>query len=107
VLKELADMPIGVSALRNDGSLCAAGELLYANGDYRQVFEAYEARLRSFVDDKQNGARGFVSVFATKTRLGIGFRNLVMRTMDALPRSAELVMARSFTDDFVQPDYPM
>jgi hypothetical protein len=48
---------------------------------------AYEERLRSFVDDTQAGARSFVSVFATKSRLGIAFRSL--------------------TDNLMLPEYPM
>jgi hypothetical protein len=34
-----------------------AGELVCADGDYLRAFDAYEERLRSFVDDKQTGAR--------------------------------------------------
>jgi 2-polyprenyl-6-methoxyphenol hydroxylase-like FAD-dependent oxidoreductase len=84
-----------------------AGELVCADGDYRRAFDAYEERLRSFVDDKQTGARSFVSVFATKSRLGIAFRNLMMRTMNSLPWVADMFVARSLTDNLMLPEYPM
>ena len=83
-----------------------AGELLCADGDYRRAFAAYEARLRPFIEEKQAGAQKLVPVFATQTRLGIWFRNLVMRTMNFRPL-AELLLARSVLDDFELPDYPM
>ena len=85
----VGDAAACVSLLAGEGTGLAmteayvlAGELLCAKGDYRRAFDAYEARLRLFVDEKQRGARRFVSVFATKTPLGIGFRNLVMRAMN-------------------------
>ena len=110
----VGDAAACVSLLAGEGTGLAmteayvlAGELLCAKGDYRRAFEAYEARLRSFVDEKQRGASSFVSVFDTKTQLGIGFRNLAMRAMNALPRAAETLVARSLTDNLVLPNYPM
>jgi 2-polyprenyl-6-methoxyphenol hydroxylase-like FAD-dependent oxidoreductase len=83
-----------------------AGELACAGGDYRRAFDAYEARLRRFVEGKQASALKFLPVFATQTRLGIWFRNLVMRTMNFRPL-ADLVLTRSVRDDFELPNYPI
>jgi 2-polyprenyl-6-methoxyphenol hydroxylase-like FAD-dependent oxidoreductase len=83
-----------------------AGELACAGGDYRRAFDAYETRLRPFVEGKQATAQKFLPVFATQTRLGIWLRNLVMRTMNFRPL-ADLVLARSVRDDFELPNYPM
>ncbi|WP_319450584.1 MULTISPECIES: FAD-binding domain [unclassified Mycobacterium] len=83
-----------------------AGELACAGGDYRRAFDAYEARLRRFVEGKQAVAQKYLPVFATQTRLGIWFRDLVMRTMNVRPL-ADLVLTRSVRDDFELPNYPM
>jgi 2-polyprenyl-6-methoxyphenol hydroxylase-like FAD-dependent oxidoreductase len=83
-----------------------AGELACARGDYRRAFDAYEARLRPLVEQKQAAALKFLPVFATQTRLGIWFRNLAMRTMNFRPL-ADLVLTRSVRDDFELPNYPM
>ena len=83
-----------------------AGELVCAGGDYRRAFDAYEARLRRFVEGKQAAGRKFLPVFATQTRLGIWFRNLVMRTMNFRPL-ADLLLTRSVRDDFELPNYPI
>ena len=66
-----------------------AGELACAGGDYRRAFDRYETRLRPFVEGKQAAAQKFLPVFASQTRLGIWFRDLVMRTMN-LPPLADL-----------------
>jgi 2-polyprenyl-6-methoxyphenol hydroxylase-like FAD-dependent oxidoreductase len=109
----VGDAAACVSLLAGEGTGLAmteayvlAGELLCAHGDYRRAFDAYEKRLRPFVEGKQAAARKFVPVFATQTRLGIWFRNLVMRTMNVRPL-ADLLLARSVRDDFELPDYPM
>ena len=82
-----------------------AGELSCARGDYPRAFDAYEARLRRFVEGKQTAARKYVPVFATQTGRGIWFRNLMMRTMNFRPL-ADLVLTRSVRDDFELPNYP-
>ena len=83
-----------------------AGELACAGGDYRRAFDAYEARLRRLVEHKQAAAQKFLPVFATQTRLGIWFRDLVMRTMNFRPL-ADLLLTRSVRDDFELPNYPI
>lgn len=83
-----------------------AGELACAGGDYRRAFDAYETRLRPFVEGKQAAAQKLLPVFATQTRLGIWFRDLVMRTMNFGPL-ADLLITRSMRDEFEVPNYPM
>jgi 2-polyprenyl-6-methoxyphenol hydroxylase-like FAD-dependent oxidoreductase len=109
----VGDAAACVSLLAGEGTGLAmteayvlVGELLCAQGDYRRAFDAYEARLRRFVEGKQAAAQKFLPVFATQTRLGIAFRHLVMRTLNFRPL-ADLILARSLRDDFELPDYPM
>jgi 2-polyprenyl-6-methoxyphenol hydroxylase-like FAD-dependent oxidoreductase len=83
-----------------------AGELMQSRGDHRQAFAAYEAKLRPFIHQKQLSAKKFISVFATKTELGIAVRHLVMRAMK-FHVLGDLLVARSLRDDFALPDYPM
>ncbi|OBK22900.1 hypothetical protein A5634_06925 [Mycobacterium asiaticum] len=83
-----------------------AGELSRAQGDYRRAFDAYEERLRDFISGKQTAAQKLIPVFATRTRQGIWFRDLVMRTMNFRPL-ANLLLARGVRDDFELPDYRM
>ena len=90
----------------DDRGYVLAGELVCAGGDYRRAFDAYETRLRPFVEGKQAAGRKFVPVFATQTRLGIWFRNLAMRTMN-FPPLADLLLTRGLRDDYEPPDYPM
>ena len=80
-----------------------AGELAPAEGDHRRAFAAYEARLRPFVKAKQAGAERFIGFFATKTRFGLWFRNLAMRTMNFGPLAT--LLAGGVRDDFELPDY--
>jgi 2-polyprenyl-6-methoxyphenol hydroxylase-like FAD-dependent oxidoreductase len=109
----VGDAAACVSLLAGEGTGLAmteayvlAGELLCARGDYRRAFDAYESRLRRFVEGKQAAAQKLVPVFATQTQLGIRFRNLAMRTMNFGPL-ADLLLARSVRDDFELPDYRM
>lgn len=80
-----------------------AGELARAEGDHRRAFDAYEARLRPFIVDKQAGAKRFIGFFATRTRLGLWFRNLAMRAMNFGPLAT--LFAGSVRDEFELPDY--
>jgi 2-polyprenyl-6-methoxyphenol hydroxylase-like FAD-dependent oxidoreductase len=80
-----------------------AGELARAGGDHRRAFEAYEARLRPFIETKQAAAARFISFFATRTRFGLWFRNVAMRTMNFGPLAT--MLAGSVRDDFELPDY--
>ncbi|MCH9669780.1 MAG: FAD-binding domain [Actinomycetia bacterium] len=87
-------------------SYVLAGELLTAQGDYAKAFAAYERRLRSFIEGKQNSALRMVGFFAAGTKLGIWLRTLGMRAAQ-IPIVANLVVARAFRDDFDLPDYSM
>src|SRR5271163_3282866 len=71
----IGDAAACVSLLAGEGTGLAmteayvlAGELKRADGDHRQAFEAYETRLRPFIDGKQTGAAKLISFFATRTR---------------------------------------
>jgi 2-polyprenyl-6-methoxyphenol hydroxylase-like FAD-dependent oxidoreductase len=84
-----------------------AGELARAEGAHREVFDAYETRLRPVIEAKQDGSRKLISFFATRTSIGIWFRDLAMRTMNVpLPADSILaLLARSLRDDIELPDY--
>lgn len=80
-----------------------AGELARAGGDHRRAFDAYEKRLRPFIEGKQASAAKFIWFFATRTRFGLWFRNVAMRTMNFGPLAT--LFAGSVRDDFELPDY--
>ncbi|GAB7141858.1 FAD-binding domain [Mycobacterium riyadhense] len=80
-----------------------AGELQNADGDHRRAFDAYQARLHPFIQSKQAGAARFVGFFATRTRFGLWFRNLALRTMNFGPLAT--LFAGNVRDDFELPDY--
>ena len=82
-----------------------AGELLRADGDHRRAFDAYETRLRPFIKDKQAGAERLLGFFATKTRFGLWFRNVAMRTMNFAPLAG--LFAGNVGDDFELPEYEL
>lgn len=109
----IGDAAACVSLLAGEGTGLAmteayvlAGELARAGGDHRRAFDAYEARLRSFVEDKQASALKFLSFFVTRTPMGIWFRNLAMRTMN-VPVLADRFLTRSLRDDIELPEYAM
>jgi 2-polyprenyl-6-methoxyphenol hydroxylase-like FAD-dependent oxidoreductase len=80
-----------------------AGELARAGTDHRAAFDAYEARLRPFIVSKQAGAVRYIPFFATRTRLGLWFRTVAMRTMNFGPLAT--LFAGSVRDDIELPDY--
>lgn len=109
----VGDAAACVSLLAGEGTGLAmaeayvlAGELVRAGDDHLRAFDAYETRLRPFIDDKQASAEKFLSFFATRTTLGIWFRNLAMRTMN-VPAVADWFLARELRDDIELPDYAM
>lgn len=72
-------------------------------GNHRRAFDAYEKRLRPFIEGKQASAAKFIWFFATRTRFGLWFRNVAMRTMNFGPLAT--LFAGSVRDDFELPDY--
>jgi 2-polyprenyl-6-methoxyphenol hydroxylase-like FAD-dependent oxidoreductase len=80
-----------------------AGELARTGADHRMAFNAYEARLRPFIASKQSGAAKLIPFFATRTRFGLWFRTLAMRTANFGPLAG--LFAGSVRDDFELPDY--
>jgi len=80
-----------------------AGELMRADGDHRRAFDAYETRLRPFIESKQSGAEKLIGFFATRTRFGLWFRNVAMRTMNFGPLAN--LFAGSVRDDIELPEY--
>ncbi len=107
----VGDAAFCVSLLAGQGSALAmisayvlAGELAAAHGRYQQAYAGYDARLRSYIDKKQRGAQRFAGAFAPKTRSGMLFRNLVVRTF-AIPGLARLAVGGDIADALHLPDY--
>ena len=92
------------SALAMIGAYILAGELAKAAGQHDIAFANYEKLLRGFVEKKQRGAERFASAFAPKTRLGLFFRNQVIRAA-AIPGLARLTFGRDIIDTLQLPDY--
>jgi 2-polyprenyl-6-methoxyphenol hydroxylase-like FAD-dependent oxidoreductase len=92
------------SALAMTGAYILAGELAKAGGRPEIAFGNYEKLLRRFVEKKQQGAERFASAFAPKTRLGLFFRNQVIRAA-AIPGLARLTFGRDIVDTLQLPDY--
>lgn len=82
---------------------CAGWELLRAEGDHRWAFGTYETLLHPFLRGKQSSAERFIGFFATRTRFGLWFRNLAMRTMNFGPLAT--VLAGGVRDNFELPEY--
>jgi 2-polyprenyl-6-methoxyphenol hydroxylase-like FAD-dependent oxidoreductase len=91
------------SALAMTGAYVLAGELAKALR-HDIAFANYEKLLRSFVEKKQRGAEHFASALAPKTRLGLFFRNQVVRAA-AIPGVARLTFGRDITDTLQLPEY--
>lgn len=81
-----------------------AGELARAGGDHRRAFASYESLLRPFIEGKQVGAERMLGFFATRTRFGLWFRNMALRTMN-LSRPVAGLFTGSVRDDLDLPDY--
>jgi 2-polyprenyl-6-methoxyphenol hydroxylase-like FAD-dependent oxidoreductase len=107
----VGDAAFCVSLLAGQGSALAiiaayvlAGELGASQGHYEQAFANYEARLRSYIGDKQRGAERFAGAFAPRTRAGLYFRNMVVKAF-AIPGLARLAVGRDIADRIELPDY--
>ena len=100
------------SLLAGEGSSMAmtearvlAGELALAGNDPGAAFPAYEARLRAFVETKQDAALRFAGYFAPKTWVGLIARD-ALSNLASVPVLARWMLARSFRDNLSLPDYP-
>jgi 2-polyprenyl-6-methoxyphenol hydroxylase-like FAD-dependent oxidoreductase len=92
------------SALAMTGAYILAGELAKAGGRHDIAFASYEKLLRPFVEKKQRAAERFASALAPKTRLGLWFRNQVIKAA-AIPGFARLTFGRDIVDNLRLPDY--
>ncbi len=92
------------SALAMISAYVLAGELVRAEGRYDEAFRNYENVLRAYIGKKQQAAERFAAAFAPRTRLGLWFRNQVMRAF-ALPGLARLAIGTDIADSLQLPDY--
>lgn len=107
----VGDAAFCVSLLAGQGTALAmtsayvlAGELAAAGGRYSEAFAGYEARLKSYISRKQRGAERFAGALAPRTRSGMLFRNLVVRSF-SMPGLARLAIGRDIADELELPDY--
>ncbi|TCU69300.1 2-polyprenyl-6-methoxyphenol hydroxylase-like FAD-dependent oxidoreductase [Bradyrhizobium sp. R2.2-H] len=107
----IGDAAFCVSLLAGQGSALAmisayvlAGELAAAGDRYSTAFAQYEARLKNYIDRKQQGAERFAGALAPKTRLGMHFRNLAVRSF-SVPGLAKLSIGRDMADQLELPGY--
>jgi 2-polyprenyl-6-methoxyphenol hydroxylase-like FAD-dependent oxidoreductase len=107
----VGDAAFCVSLLAGQGSALAmiaayvlAGELSASQERYQQAFASYEARLRNYIDAKQRGAERFAGAFAPRTRVGLYFRNMVIKAF-AIPGLARLAVGRDIADRIALPNY--
>ncbi|MCK1406161.1 FAD-binding domain [Bradyrhizobium sp. 76] len=107
----IGDAAFCVSLLAGQGTALAmisayvlAGELAMAGGRYSEAFATYEARLKSYIGRKQRGAERFAGALAPRTRWGMLFRNVVVRSF-SIPGVARLAIGRDIADELELPDY--
>jgi len=107
----VGDAAFCVSLLAGQGSALAmtaayvlAGELATSQGRPRDAFDRYEERLRPFILTKQRAAERFARAFVPRTRLGILFRNQVIKTF-RVPPIARIAIGRDIRDQLELPRY--
>jgi 2-polyprenyl-6-methoxyphenol hydroxylase-like FAD-dependent oxidoreductase len=107
----IGDAAAAVSLLAGEGTGLAmvqayvlAGELSRAGADHREAFRRYERQLRPIVEARQRSARGFASMFAPKTSLGVWTRNQASKLLN-IPQLGDWVIRREFRDDIALPEY--
>jgi len=106
----LGDAAAAVSLLAGEGTGLAmteaymlADEPNRCNGDPRSAFQAYDHRLRPFIEGKQRSAAKFAARFVPSTRLGVWARNQATALM-RIDAFAKLFLGSSLRDDFELPD---
>jgi 2-polyprenyl-6-methoxyphenol hydroxylase-like FAD-dependent oxidoreductase len=109
----VGDAAFCVSLLAGQGSALAivagyvlAGEIARAQGALSIGLAAYERRLRPYIATKQSGAARFAGALAPRTRFGVWFRNMVIRSL-AFPGAARLAVGREIIDRLDLPTYPL
>jgi 2-polyprenyl-6-methoxyphenol hydroxylase-like FAD-dependent oxidoreductase len=107
----VGDAAFCVSLLAGQGSALAmtaayslAGELASLQDQPQEAFRRYEERLRAFIQAKQRAAERFASAFVPRTRLGIFFRNQVIKTF-LVPTIARIAIGRDIRDQLELPEY--
>jgi 2-polyprenyl-6-methoxyphenol hydroxylase-like FAD-dependent oxidoreductase len=107
----IGDAAAAVSLLAGEGAGLAmveayvlAGELSCPRTDHSEAFRRYENRLRPIVAARQRSARGFASMFAPQTSVGLWTRNQASKLLN-IPRAADWVIRREFRDDIPLPEY--
>lgn len=99
------------SLLAGEGSSMAmaeaytlAGELNAAGGNHVTAFQAYERRLRPYVERKQKAARGFAKSFIPRTPVGLWLRNATLNAASAL-RLTGFLFGAQLRDSLKLADY--
>jgi 2-polyprenyl-6-methoxyphenol hydroxylase-like FAD-dependent oxidoreductase len=92
------------SALAMTASYVLAGELARARGAPERAFRGYEGLLRPVIEQKQKAAVQFARSFAPRSQVGLFVRNQVSKLLD-WPWVAQVVFARSLTDQIKLPEY--
>ena len=107
----IGDAAAAVSLLAGEGAGLAmvqayilAGELNGAGANHQDAFRRYERQLRPIVEARQRSARGFATMFAPKTALGVWTRNQASKLLN-IPQLADWVIRREFRDDIALPEY--
>jgi 2-polyprenyl-6-methoxyphenol hydroxylase-like FAD-dependent oxidoreductase len=83
-----------------------AGELATSPGRPQEAFRRYEDRLRAFIHAKQQAAERFAAAFVPRTRLGVFFRNQVIKTF-RVPAIAKTAIGRDIRDQLQLPQYDL
>ena len=92
------------SALAMTAAYVLAGELATSPGRPQAAFRRYEDRLRPFIHAKQRAAERFAAAFVPQTRLGVFFRNQVIKTF-RVPAIARIAIGRDIRDQLELPQY--
>jgi 2-polyprenyl-6-methoxyphenol hydroxylase-like FAD-dependent oxidoreductase len=92
------------SALSMAAAYVLAAELAKAGGRHDEAFANYEALLRAFIATKQKGTERFSAAFAPKSRIGLIFRNQVIKAC-AIPGLAKFALSRDIRDTLKLPEY--
>jgi 2-polyprenyl-6-methoxyphenol hydroxylase-like FAD-dependent oxidoreductase len=87
------------------GAYILAGELERAGGDFLSAFEAYEKKLRPFIERKQESALGFAGSFTPRTGFGLFVRDQVLRMAKRFRPVSHWLMERFVSDHYSLPNY--